>query len=163
MIPLYVDLDGTLLRGDSLHEACVRLLLKPTKFWSVGLSLLRGKAAFKQKVMESVELSAAMLPYRQEFIKWLKVQKSSGRKLILATGADREIATRIAAHLNLFDDILASDGKTNITGKNKLDVIRIHAGYQPFAYAGNASIDLVIWNDCASAVLVGEGTKYEKK
>ena len=163
MTSLYVDLDGTLLRGDSLHEACVRLLLKPYKFWSVGLSLFRGKAAFKQKIMESVELSAATLPYRQDFIEWLKSQKASGRRLILATGADREIATRIAAHLNLFDDILASDGKTNITGKNKLDVIRIHAGNQPFAYAGNASIDLVIWNECASAVLVGEGTKYEKK
>jgi len=163
MNPLYVDLDGTLLRGDSLHEACVRLSLKPNKFWSVGLSLLCGKAAFKQKVMESVELSASTLPYRQDFIEWLKVQKASGRRLILATGADREIALRIAAHLNLFDDILASDGKTNITGKNKLDVIRIHAGNQPFAYAGDANIDLIIWNECTSAILVGEGTKYEKK
>jgi len=163
MIPLYVDLDGCLLRGDSLHEACVRLLIKPNKFWTVGLSLLRGKAAFKQKVMETVELPAGSLPYRHDFIEWLKIQKASGRRLILATGADREIATRIAAHLNLFDDILASDGKTNITGKNKLDVIRVHAGNQPFAYAGNASVDLVIWNECASAILVGEGTKYEKK
>ena len=163
MTPLYVDLDSSLLRGDSLHEACVRLLIKPNKFWTVGLSLLRGKAAFKQKVMETVELPAASLPYRHDFIEWLKIQKSTGRRLILATGADREIATRIAAHLNLFDDILASDGKTNITGKNKLDVIRVHAGNQPFAYAGNASVDLVIWNECASAVLVGEGTKYEKK
>ena len=163
MIPLYVDLDGSLLRGDSLHEACVRLLIKPNKFWAVGLSLLRGKAAFKQKVMETVELPAASLPYRHDFIEWLKIQKSTGRRLILATGADLEIATRIAAHLNLFDDILASDGKTNITGKNKLDVIRVHAGNQPFAYAGNASVDLVIWNECASAILVGEGTKYEKK
>jgi 4-hydroxybenzoate polyprenyltransferase len=163
MTPLYVDLDGSLLRGDSLHEACVRLLIKPNKFWTVGLSLLRGKAAFKQKVMEIVELPAASLPYRHDFIEWLKIQKSTGRRLILATGADREIATRIAAHLNLFDDILASDGKINITGKNKLDVIRVHAGNQPFAYAGNASVDLVIWNECASAVLVGQGTKYEKK
>jgi 4-hydroxybenzoate polyprenyltransferase len=163
MIPLYVDLDGTLLRGDSLHEACTRLLLKPSKFSSVALSLLRGKAAFKQKVIESVELPAATLPYRHDFIEWLKIQKASGRKLILATGADREIATRIAQHLNLFDDVLASDGKTNITGGNKLDVIKAHADNQPFAYAGNDTIDLIIWNECASVVLVGDGVKYAQK
>jgi 4-hydroxybenzoate polyprenyltransferase len=163
MIPLYVDLDGTLLRGDSLHEACTRLLLKPSKFLSVALSLLGGKAAFKQKVIESVELPAATLSYRQDFIEWLKIQKASGRKLILATGADREIATRIAQYLNLFDDVLASDGKTNITGGNKLDVIKAHAGKQPFAYAGNDTIDLIIWNECASVVLVGDGVKYAQK
>jgi len=163
MIPLYVDLDGTLLRGDSLHEACARLLLKPSKFLSVALSLLGGKAAFKQKVIESVELPAATLPYRQDFIEWLKIQKASGRKLILATGADREIATRVAEYLNLFDEVLASDGKINITGGNKLDVIKAHAGNQSFAYAGNDTIDMIIWNECASVVLVGDGVKYGKK
>jgi len=163
MTPLYVDLDGSLIRGDSLHEACIRLVLKPSKFLGVGFSLLRGKAAFKQKVMETVELSASTLPYRQDFIEWLKTQKAVGRKLILATGADREIATRVAEHLNLFDDVLASDGKTNITGENKLDAIKAHAGNQSFAYAGNEIIDLIIWNESASVVLVGNGVKYVKK
>ena len=163
MSPLYVDLDGSLLRGDSLHEACIRLLLKPARWIKALRALFRGKAAFKQAVMESVELSASSLPYRQDFIDWLKQQKASGRKLILATGADREIAQRIAAHLELFDDILASDGKTNLTGKNKLAAIQKHAGSKPFSYAGDGSIDLVIWNECASVVLVGAGVRYESQ
>jgi 4-hydroxybenzoate polyprenyltransferase len=163
MSPLYVDLDGSLLRGDSLHEACVRLLLHPSKWPKVVAALFRGKAPFKQAVMESVDLSAAALPYRKDFVIWLRLQKESGRKLILATGADREIAERIAAHLNLFDEVLASDGKTNLTGGSKLAAIKAHAGGQPVAYAGNEAIDLEIWNECESAVLVGSGLKYEKQ
>ena len=163
MSPLYVDLDGSLLRGDSLHEACIRLLLKPDRWIKALRALFRGKAAFKQAVMESVELSASSLPYRQDFIDWLKQQKANGRKLILATGADREIANRISAHLNLFDDVLASDGQTNLTGTNKCTAIKAHAGSRPFAYAGNGAIDLLVWNECESAVLVGSGLKYREK
>jgi 4-hydroxybenzoate polyprenyltransferase len=163
MPPLYVDLDGSLLRGDSLHEACIRLLLHPSKWPKAVAALFRGKAPFKQAVMESVDLSAAALPYRKDFVAWLRIQKESGRKLILATGADREIAERIAAYLNLFDEVLASDGKTNLTGENKLAAIKAHASGRSFAYAGNGAIDLEIWHECESAVLVGSGLNYEKQ
>jgi 4-hydroxybenzoate polyprenyltransferase len=163
MINLYIDLDGSLIRGDSLHEACIRLLRHPSKFYRVALALLRGKAAFKQAVMENADLSASALPYRKEFIEWLKTQKASGRKLILATGADREIAERIAEQLGLFDAVLASDGKTSLTGENKLAAIKKHALGQPFSYAGNDEIDLVIWNECATVILVGTGIAYEKR
>jgi len=162
MTPLYVDLDGSLLRGDSLHEACIRLLRHPLKFIPAGISLLRGKAAFKQSVMGSVDLSASALPYRKEFVEWLRGQKAAGRKLILATGADKEIAHRVAAHLGLFDDVLASDGSINLTGENKLVAIKRHAAGQPFAYAGDGLIDLIIWQECASVILVGPGIQHKK-
>jgi len=163
MTPLYIDMDGSLLRGDSLHEACIRLLRHPHKFISIGLALLRGKAAFKQAVMEAADLSASALPYRDDLIDWLRIQKASGRKLILATGADREIAQRVATHLNLFDEVLASDGKTNLTGAHKLSAIQKNSGGQKFSYAGDGSIDVIIWNECATVVLVGSGVRYEKQ
>lgn len=156
-------MDESLLMGDSLHEACVRLLRHPLKLFGCSIALFHGKAAFKKKVIEAADLSASALPYRKEFIDWLKIQKASGRKLILATGADREIAQRIASHLSLFDDVLASDGKINLTGANKLAAIKKHAAGKPFSYAGDGSIDLIIWNECASAVLVGQGVKLENQ
>lgn len=159
--PLYVDLDGTLLRGDSLHEACLRLIAHPSAWPAAVRSLFVSKAFFKQSVASYAELSAAALPYRQDFLDWLRSQRDSGRRLILATGADQAIAEEVAHHLGLFDAVLASDGQTNLTGVNKLEAIRAHAAGAPFAYAGDGSVDLPIWDVASSVVLVGSGLRYE--
>ncbi len=162
MMPaLYVDLDGTLLRGDSLHEACLRLVILPPAWPAAMRSLFTGKAAFKQVVVERSALRAEALPYRPEFLTWLREQRKAGRRVILATGADRAIADSVANHLGIFDEVLASDGRTNLTGENKLKAIQAHAAGAPFAYAGDGSVDLPIWAAAHSAVLVGAGLRHE--
>ena len=157
--PLYVDLDGTLLRGDTLHEALVRL--RPSAWPAAIRGLFAGKAVFKQVVIERSELRAEALPYRPEFLAWLREQRNAGRRLVLATGADRAIADGVANHLGIFDEVLASDGRTNLTGAQKLKSIQTHAAGAPFAYAGDGSVDLPIWASAHSAVLVGAGLRYE--
>jgi 4-hydroxybenzoate polyprenyltransferase/phosphoserine phosphatase len=160
--PLYVDLDGTLLRGDSLHEACLSLVIRPSSWPAAMRALFAGKAAFKQVVVERSELRAEALPYRPEFLTWLREQRNAGRRLILATGADRAIADSVANHLGIFDEVLASDGRTNLTGAHKLKAIQAHAAGAPFAYAGDGSVDLPIWAAAHSAVLVGAGLHHEQ-
>lgn len=162
-IPLYVDLDGTLLRGDSLHEACLRLAVRPTAWPSALRALFAGKAAFKQAVSAHAGLRAEALPYRKDFLDWLRVQRESGRRLILATGADRVIADEVARHLGLFDAVLASDGQTNLTGASKLKAIEAHAAGASFAYAGDGQVDLPIWAAASSVVLVGAGVRHEPR
>ena len=159
---LYVDLDGTLLRGDSLHEACLRLVVRPSAWPAAVRGLLAGKAAFKQAVSTHAALRAEALPYRKDFTAWLQAQRDAGRRLILATGADRAIAVAVADHLGIFDAVLASDGQTNLTGAHKLKAIQSHAAGSPFAYAGDGSIDLPIWSAAHSAVLVGAGLSHEQ-
>jgi len=156
-IPLYVDLDGTLLRGDSLHEACLRLVVRPAAWPSALRALFAGKAAFKQAVSAHAGLRGEALPYHEDFLGWLRAQRESGRRLVLATGADRVIAKAVADHLGIFDDVLASDGATNLTGANKLKAIEAHAAGATFAYAGDGQVDLPIWAAARSAVLVGVG------
>ena len=51
-----------------------------------------------------------LLPYRPDVLEFLRSQKQAGRRLILATGSDRRMADAVAAHLGIFDDVLASDG-----------------------------------------------------
>lgn len=162
-IPLYVDLDGTLLRGDSLHEALARLLVRPLAWPSALRALFAGKAAFKQAVSARAELRAEALPYREDFLDWLRAERKSGRRLILATGADRAIAEAVAGRLGVFDGILASDGATNLTGANKLQTIESHAAGAPFAYAADGQVDLPIWAAAHSAVLVGAGVRHEAR
>ncbi len=158
--PLYVDLDGTLLRGDSLHEACLRLVARPSAWTHILRGLLAGKAAFKRAVAIQAGLRAESLPYRREFVEWLHSEKKAGRRLVLATGADRIIADEVARHLGLFDAVLASDGRINMTGENKLQAIREHACGVSFAYAGDGVVDVPIWRAAHSAVLVGRGLRH---
>ena len=73
---------------------------------------------------------------------------------MLATGADRRIAEAVARHLALFDLVLASDGRTNLTGRAKLAAIRERLDGAPFAYVGNSRKDLEVWCEAASGICV---------
>ncbi len=154
-VPLVVDLDGTLLRTDSLWESL--LLLARQRFYALGLIpvwLLRGKAYFKWHLAELVDLPVADLPYNEPFLTFLKAERARSRRLILATGATEKIARVISAHLGLFDHVLASDQTVNLSGSNKLAKIESVLAGRPFDYAGNDRIDLIVWRRARRAILV---------
>ena len=93
MKPLCVDLDGTLLRTDTLFESiCVLLKQNFLYLFRLPLWLLQGKAHLKQQIANRVDLRVDLLPYQPEFLEYLKQQKSAGRKLVLATATNRKFA-----------------------------------------------------------------------
>ncbi|MBA2517356.1 MAG: hypothetical protein H0V22_08600, partial [Solirubrobacterales bacterium] len=62
--PLAVDLDGSLVRTDTLHEALVETFKHaPTAFAPLAGALSRGKAAFKRAVAEQRPANPRLLPY----------------------------------------------------------------------------------------------------
>lgn len=159
-VPLCVDLDGTLLRSDLLHESF--LLLVRNDFWTallVPIWLFGGKAYLKRRIAECVSLDAASLPYRQELIDWLHEQKRDGRRLILATASDQLIADQVAAHLGCFEDVHGSDGALNLSGDVKRDLLVQKYGARGFDYIGNSKTDLPIWKECREAVVAGASEK----
>ncbi|HZD78351.1 MAG TPA: UbiA family prenyltransferase, partial [Acidobacteriaceae bacterium] len=140
--PLCVDLDGTLVKSDTLVDSLLLLLrTRPLEALKTPLWALRGKANLKREVTARVTLNVEHLPYNRPLLEYLMAQRGEGRKLYLATGADSGLADRIAGHLNIFEGVLASDGATNMTGGNKLAGFRSRfAG--DFDYIGNARPDL---------------------
>jgi 4-hydroxybenzoate polyprenyltransferase len=116
--------------------------------------LLKGKASFKKKISFHVEIDIPSLPFNWELINWLKFQKKLGRKLILCTAADLSIAKAIADYLNLFDDVMASDGQNNLAGKNKAHALVIRFGEKQFDYAGNSSVDLSVWTKSKQGIVI---------
>lgn len=158
-VPLYVDLDGTLLRGDMLGESLAALarqrplILPLVPFW-----LLRGWAAFKGELARRVSVDPAGLPYRPTVVDYLRQQGATGRRIVLATATHVTLARPIAEHLGLFDDVLASDGRANLKGLHKLDAIRAdaagHASGDAFAYLGDARADEPIWAAAAEPMVV---------
>lgn len=154
-VPLAVDLDGTLIRTDMMWESLVRLLRKnPLAAILSFFVLFRGRAAFKQHLAARVKVDPANLPYHAELIAWLKTQKASGRKHVLATASDIGMAKPIADHVGLFDDVMASDGTTNLRNAAKREALNKRFGERGYDYAGNSNDDLGVWPGTREAVVV---------
>lgn len=141
--PLCVDLDGTLTKVDTLYDTFLLLVRKnPRALLKLPGWLAGGKANLKAHLTREVTLDVARLPYNQALLAYLYSQRELGRPIFLATGADHDLAERVAAHLGIFDGVLASDGERNLTGKRKLAKFREHFGGGQFDYIGNAMPDL---------------------
>jgi 4-hydroxybenzoate polyprenyltransferase len=154
-VPLCIDLDGTLIKTDLLFESLARLvkqkpwLLLLLPFWG-----LKGRAALKRSIARRISIDVASLPYNSRFVEWLRREKAAGRKLLLVTAADESLASQVAGHLGLFDGVIASNGRLNVKGKQKLETLQRQLSGQ-FEYAGNSWADLEIWRHCGSAITVG--------
>jgi 4-hydroxybenzoate polyprenyltransferase len=159
-----VDLDGTLVLTDTLHESLL-LILKKNLFLIILLPLwvLKGKATFKSKLAERVHLNVALLPYNKKLINWLIKQRASGKKIVLTTAADQCIANSVAEHLGLFDEVLASDGITNNASSNKSHLLDERFGQNSWDYAGNSKADLTVWRAANSAIVVNAGAAVLQK
>lgn len=147
-VPLCVDLDGTLVKSDTLLDTVVVLARQhPRALVSFPGWVAHGKAAFKRKVTELVQIDVVHLPYNQPLLEYLREQYAGGREIYLATGADTLLAERVAAHLGIFRGVLASDGSTNLTGHNKLEAFQRRFP-QGFCYIGNAKPDMPLLSQC---------------
>ncbi|MBT2326257.1 UbiA family prenyltransferase [Variovorax paradoxus] len=164
MRPLYVDLDGTLIATDLLHESLLQLVrASPQSLLALPLWLLRGKAAFKDEVAQRTFVDVATLPYRPEVLEFVRSARAAGRRTVLATASDGKLARAVASHLGLFDAVLASDGERNVKGATKLAAIQADAGGAAFSYAGDHAADLKVWRGAEAAVVVGRSESLARR
>ena len=94
------------------------------------------------------------LPYRPEVLDFVRCARAGGRRTILATASDGQVARQVADHLGLFDAVLASDGERNVKAETKLAAIQADTGGKAFSYAGDHPADLKVWQGAQAAVVV---------
>lgn len=163
-VPLVVDLDGTLIKTDLLWESLAQWLRQnpfgvfPVLFWWA-----HGRAFLKRQLAKRVKLNPETLPFNENVLAWLREQKASGRKILLATASDLQMAKPVADYTGVFDDILASDGRTNLRGENKLRALVERFGERGFDYAGNSSVDLAVWRGAREAIVVSRSHSLAKR
>jgi 4-hydroxybenzoate polyprenyltransferase/phosphoserine phosphatase len=154
-VPLCVDMDGTLLKTDTLLESLLILVRqRPLTAFLALFWALRGKAFLKRQVARRIRLDPATLPYNKDVLDWLRQEHDNGRRLLLVTGADRAIAEPVADFLCLFDAVISSRGETNLTGAAKALALSELFGPGGFDYAGNSYPDLKVFRASRAAVLV---------
>ena len=153
-VPLYVSLDGALIKSDIDFELFFALLARSFTFLFLApIWLLKGKANFKQQIALRTDLDPALLPYNQKFLRYLREQKKSGRTIILITAANKIYAQKIANHLDLFDEVLASDEQSILYDDRKAASIQSKQGTHEFDYVGNAQTDKNTWRYARKIVL----------
>ena len=154
-LPLFVDLDGTLVRSNLLAESIVSIAKNdPLKLLLLPARLMRGRAALKSFAGRYGPVSVADLPYNEPLLNYLSEQKRAGRRLYLATAANRAIADRVAGHLGLFERVIASEDTVNAKGSEKLARILALQSGAPFAYAGDSAADRPLWDAASRCIFV---------
>ena len=147
-----------------MTQESIILLLKKNIFYFFYLPfwILRGRAYFKHQVAKRINFDPALLPYHQELLTFLRNQYQQGRILILATASDIVIAKKIADYLGFFAEVVASDGIQSYSGKKKLTILQQKFPHG-FDYAGNAAVDLHVWQGADNIIIVNNHKKLDGK
>ena len=154
-VPLVVDLDGTLLHTDTLVETLFDVARRhPLQLLRLPAWLAGGRAHLKRQLARRASVDVSLLPLADDLVAHLRAVKQAGRHIVLATGADLQIAQAVADELGLFDRVLASDGRHNLSGSAKRDRLVAEFGQRGFDYAGNSRRDLPVWAAARRAWLV---------
>ncbi|MGZ8915494.1 MAG: UbiA family prenyltransferase [Methylobacter sp.] len=162
-VPLCVDLDGTLILTDILWESVIKLWSNPIAAFCATWALRHGKAAMKGILAEAIPIDPASLPYREDLLAYLRTQHAEGRQLVLVTATHHIIAKRVADFLGIFSEVKASEGRLNLGGKNKRDVLVAAYGEGEFDYIGDHPKDLVIFSSARLALLADPTSNLKEK
>ena len=150
-----VDVDGSLHRGDLLFMGMARLLAEsPWRLFALPIWLLGGRARLKRRIAQTVAVPGDALVLNPAVVAEMETAKDEGREVWLASGSDAlavaPLAKRFAA-----DGVLASDGRTNLTGRAKAQALVARFGERGFDYIGNERKDLAVWRHARRAIGVG--------
>ncbi|HEX4140348.1 MAG TPA: UbiA family prenyltransferase [Candidatus Methylacidiphilales bacterium] len=155
---IYVDLDHTLICIDLLRDRLASILLhRPLALFPVLYWLFcGGPARLKAELAARYPVDPANLPYNADLLVFLRASHAAGQRLVLATAAPRPWAEAVAAHLNLFDHVLATTPETgNMKGRRKLEFIQRESNGESFGYAGDAHVDRPILEAAKLPIVVG--------
>lgn len=152
-----VDLDGCLVKTDTLLESAVGLVSqRPETVAMMPVWLLRGRAYLKRRVAEQITLDIRTLPYDRHVLDYLQEQRKTGARIALVTAADRLIAEEVARFIDLFDEVIASDGATNLKGEHKKEALIERFGLGGFDYIGNSVSDLKVFRAARRGFRAGQ-------
>lgn len=141
-IPLCCDLDGTLLRGDTMAEGVASLLRRgPHNVLKLAAWALSGRSALKKRLAHEAPIDVAALPYEAKALDLLRKAKREGRRIILATAANHSVANSVAQHLGLFDAVIASTDRANLKNGRKLQAVMAELAGGEFDFIGNDLAD----------------------
>ena len=145
--PLFVDLDGTLIKED-LSNLAFQNSLRTNPLLTVVyliIFLFRGKAYLKEKISMNYQVPINKLKFNSNCINFIKEVKNRHRVVYLISGSHQCLVDQINNHLKIFLEVFGTNKKYNMVGLNKVKFIREKLNFQKFDYIGNSHKDIPIW------------------
>lgn len=162
--PLVVDLDGTLLRTDLLIESFLHLLAThPVDAIRAIGALRHGKAALKARIADQAVLDMGSMPLDTAVCDLIAQRRAAGGQVILASASDARFVQALAGHLGWFDAVFGTEHGENLSGAAKARLLVARYGAGGFDYAGNALVDLHVWEQSHTAYLAGGSNTLAKR
>ena len=154
--PLVLDVDGTFLKTDMLLESFWAALGRhPLECLRICLTCITDRAALKKRLAAISGLRTDLLPRNARVEQLAKASQKRGRRVVLASGSDASLGHQLAEANQLDGQVVASDGKINLTGKRKAEALTQAFGVAGFDYAGNGAVDVAVWEAAENAIIVG--------
>ncbi len=164
MIPVYVDLDRTLIRR-STSTLELRNFLFANGLFSTIRMVYQKKLFNRLKLKTWISGQPIQIDYTNEFnseiISLVQAFKKDGHPVILATASPLFSAERVLAQCPVtFQELITSSNSNNIKGIKKLYEIQRsleHYDSINFIYIGDAFADLKIMKIATESYFVGRG------
>ncbi|MEM6275420.1 MAG: UbiA family prenyltransferase [Pseudomonadota bacterium] len=155
--PLYLDVDGTLLKTDLLYEAFwAGLGQAPLATMAAVLKYWREPAALKAALAAIVSLRYDLMPVREEIRAMAADAGAEGHSVRLASASNFEWVEGVAMANGIEGPHVASDARSNMAGAAKADALRAAHGERGYIYAGDGRVDEEVWRSAQAAIVVGQ-------
>lgn len=162
-IPLAVDIDALLPTDLWIESLLVLVRERPGTLLRLAGRLARGKAQFRQQLAQVAPPDVHSLPYQPAALAYLGARRQAGRSLILVVSSNGLLARAVAQQLKLFDDVLDSNGASDLRTECKRDRLVTRYGARGFDYLGASSRDVPIWKVARRAVLVSASRRLTQR
>lgn len=159
-----VDVDGSLIRTDILHESCMELFAaQPLRLVRLPAWLADGKAALKAALADAVPIDVALLPLNGALVDFLRGEKDRGRRIVLASASHRRPIQALADHLGFVDAVFATEADVNLSGDAKAQRLVEQFGEGGFDYIGNGMADVAVWRRARHVFAVDPPVRLERR
>jgi 4-hydroxybenzoate polyprenyltransferase len=157
-IPLVVEVDGTLLRTNTLLESAISLLsTQPLEALKVPLWLYSGKAHLRSEIADRIAINVQLLPMDSTVLEFMRSEKLRGRRVFLVSASDRRFVAAIAARIGFVDGVFAGDRTTDLSIAVKRNLLVQSFGERRFDYIGNSQRDRLILSVARRGYVVCNG------
>jgi 4-hydroxybenzoate polyprenyltransferase/phosphoserine phosphatase len=160
-VPLVVDVDGTLVITDLLHEAALQFVAsQPLQAYRIAVWLAAGKANLKSRLADRVSPGIETVPLREEVLALIREAQSEGRPVYLASASDRRYVQALAERIGGIAGVFGTESGTNLAGKAKADRLVRAFGAKGYDYVGDGLVDFAVWRSARKPLAVAHSAGF---
>ena len=146
-IPLFVDLDGTIIKEDVGQMAIKKKIF--SNFFCIFNIVFKfiffGKPSVKLYVSKNYKVNFEKIHFNSACLNFINEAKKTNRNVFLISGSQELVVKEIENKLNIFDDVYGTREDYNMVSYNKVKFINNTLGFSKFDYIGNSHQDLKVW------------------